>query len=251
MGKGRKNFYAVRVGRTPGIYLSWFGKDGAEEQIRSFPGAQYKGFLTLDEAQEYLDGSLSGDGHGNGSPENGKLHPDNTGSSEGTFIYTDGGCINNPGPGGYGVVLVSGGVRTELTGGYRFTTNNRMELRACIMGLRALENGYRKPVTVITDSRYVVNGIMKGWARRWQKNNWMRDKHHSAENVDLWADLLDLVLDYGVRFEWVKGHAGHPENERCDELAKASALLPDLPPDVAFEKGETKISTPSLFEDSR
>lgn len=254
MGKSRKKYYAVRFGRTPGIYQSWYGKGGAEEQIRSFPGAKFKGFETLDAAQAYLDGSAPSERSGRRGGHTAKqqgLQPVKDGSAgsytESTLLYTDGGCINNPGPGGYGVVLLQGSVRTELTGGYRFTTNNRMELMACIVGLKALGPGYADSIRVITDSRYVVNGIMKGWAKRWQLNNWMRDKNHSAENIDLWAALLDLTEMYDVRFEWVKGHAGNIENERCDELAKVFALQSDLPPDKAFEKGETKVSSPTLF----
>lgn len=116
----------------------------------------------------------------------------------------------------------------------------------CIVGLKALGPGYTDSVRVITDSRYVVNGIMKGWAKRWQQNNWMRDKTHSAENIDLWSFLLDLTGTCDVRFEWVKGHAGNKENERCDELAKISAVQPDLSIDEAYENGETK-NTLSLF----
>ena len=253
MGKNSKKYYAVRAGRRPGIYLTWYGSGGAEEQIRSFPGARFKGFETLDEAQTYLDGSASSKrsgsrgGHTAKQQEAQSINEGNAGPyPEATLIYTDGGCINNPGPGGYGVVMLQGDTRNELSGGYRLTTNNRMELMACIVGLKALGPGYSGSVRIITDSRYVVNGIMKGWAKRWQKNNWMRDKTHSAENIDLWSMLLDLTGRYNVRFEWVKGHAGNKGNERCDELATLSAVKHDLPPDEAYEKGETK-NTLSLF----
>jgi len=253
MGKNAKKYYAVRAGRKPGIYRVWFGSGGAEEQVRSFPGAKFKGFGTLDEAQAYLDGfapsKRSGSRGGYTAKQQGASPVKQQGEgsyTEATLIYTDGGCINNPGPGGYGVVMLQGDTRSELSGGYRLTTNNRMELMACIVGLKALGPGYADSVRVITDSRYVVNGIMKGWAKRWKKNKWMRDKTHSAENVDLWSMLLDLSEMYDVRFEWVKGHAGNEGNERCDELATLSAAKPDLPPDQAYEKGETK-NTLSLF----
>jgi ribonuclease HI len=148
-------------------------------------------------------------------------------------IYTDGACKGNPGPGGYGVVLISGPHRKELSGGYRKTTNNRMELLACIEGLRSL----KRPSTVVltSDSRYVVNAIAKGWAKRWRSNGWQLSPSKRAKNSDLWAFLLDLCMEHSVDFQWVKGHSNHPENERCDELAVAASQLKDLPADVGFE----------------
>ncbi|HPJ92746.1 MAG TPA: ribonuclease HI [Deltaproteobacteria bacterium] len=250
MAKNKKKYYAVLAGRRPGIYLTWFGSGGAAEQVYSFPGAIYKGFETLDEAQAFLDSSRrSGTQGSRTSKLQARTRAKEAGPgshAEPTQIYTDGGCINNPGPGGYGVVMIQGDTRKELSGGFRFTTNNRMELMACIVGLKALGPGYADPVRVFTDSRYVVNGIEKGWAKKWRQNNWMRDKSHSAENIDLWSELLDLTETYDVRFEWVKGHAGNRENERCDELAKLSAVRPDLAPDDAYEKGQTR-NTLSLF----
>ena len=136
-------------------------------------------------------------------------------------IYTDGGCSPNPGPGGYGVVLIYGQNRRELSGGYRKTTNNRMELTAAIRGLEALKEPCQ--VRLLSDSQYVVNGIMKGWAQRWRENGWRRNKHEIAGNPDLWERLLDLCARHQVRLEWVRGHAGNAENERCDQLANAAA----------------------------
>ncbi len=150
-------------------------------------------------------------------------------------IYTDGGALGNPGPGGYGVVLIAGKHRKELSGGFRLTTNNRMELLACIKGLEALK--YPCEVSLYSDSKYVVNGITKGWAARWRKNGWMRNKKEAAVNPDLWARLLDLCQKHTVRFHWVKGHAGTAENERCDQLAKAAAQGPKLPPDPGYPNG--------------
>jgi ribonuclease HI len=144
-------------------------------------------------------------------------------------------------------VVIEDGRRTELSGGYRLTTNNRMELTAAIMGLKSLGGRKVSPVTVCTDSRYVVDGIMKGWARRWRRNGWMRDSRSRAENIDLWSVLLDLSDTYSPTFVWVKGHAGHRENERCDALAKQAARSPDLPADSAYEKGETGVLQPTLF----
>ena len=132
-------------------------------------------------------------------------------------IYTDGACSGNPGPGGWGVTLSYKGHKKELSGGERQTTNNRMELTAVIEGLSALTRPCR--VNVVTDSKYVVDAITLGWARKWRAQGWMRNKKEKALNPDLWETLLNLLDRHEVTFTWVKGHAGHPENERCDELA--------------------------------
>ena len=135
-------------------------------------------------------------------------------------IYTDGACSGNPGPGGYGVILRSGENTRELSAGYKDTTNNRMELRAVIAGLTALKEKCR--VKVFSDSKYIVDAVQNGWAKRWQANNWYRNKKERALNPDLWSELLNLIGEHHVEFFWVKGHAGHFENERCDELAVAA-----------------------------
>lgn len=135
--------------------------------------------------------------------------------------FTDGACLGNPGPGGYGAILIYRGRRKELSGGEPATTNNRMELRACIAALRALKHPC--DVELTSDSRYVVQGIEDGWAERWRRNGWMRTKKDPAKNADLWQELLDLCAIHRVRFLWVRGHDGHPENERADELAVAAA----------------------------
>jgi ribonuclease HI len=147
-------------------------------------------------------------------------------------IYTDGACLGNPGPGGYGVVLLYGNHRKELSGGYRRTTNNRMELIAAIKGLAALKQPC--DVQLFSDSEYVVNAIEKGWARRWRANGWYRQNKKLAENRDLWEKLLTLCDRHQVRFQWIKGHAGHAENERCDELAVEAAQQPNLPEDPGY-----------------
>ncbi len=149
-------------------------------------------------------------------------------------LYTDGGCINNPGPGGYGVVLLYDSHRKELSGGFRKTTNNRMEILAAIAGLRALKESCR--VTLYSDSQYLVNAIEKGWARRWQSNGWMRNKNEKALNPDLWEKLLELCEIHKVHFEWLRGHAGHDENERCDELATSAARSSNLAIDEVYER---------------
>ncbi len=149
-------------------------------------------------------------------------------------IYTDGACLGNPGPGGYGVVLLHDDKRRELSGGFRRTTNNRMEITAAIKGLEELR--YPCKATIYTDSQYLANSIMLGWAKRWRANNWKRARNEMAVNPDLWARLLDLCDKHEVIFEWVRGHAGDVENERCDELSVAAAKQKDLPPDVGYER---------------
>ena len=136
-------------------------------------------------------------------------------------IYTDGACRGNPGRGGWGAILVYGGVEKELSGGERETTNNRMELTAVISALQAL----REPceVTLTSDSKYVIDAITKGWALSWRAKGWRKADKSPALNVDLWEVLLGLLEKHKVDFVWVHGHTGHPYNERCDVLATTFA----------------------------
>lgn len=136
-------------------------------------------------------------------------------------IYTDGACRGNPGKGGWGAVLVYGDKEKELSGGEKVTTNNRMELTAAIEALSALKEPCK--VTMTSDSQYLINGITKGWAVSWRAKGWKKADKSPALNPDLWQKLLDLLEIHEVEFVWVKGHAGHPYNERCDELATAFA----------------------------
>lgn len=136
-------------------------------------------------------------------------------------IYTDGACRGNPGKGGWGAILVYGSVEKELSGGEPMTTNNRMELSAVISALSALKEPCK--VTLTTDSQYVVNAIEKGWLDGWQKNNWKKSDRGQVLNVDLWQELIVQLEKHEVNFVWVKGHNGHPYNERCDALATAVA----------------------------
>jgi ribonuclease HI len=149
------------------------------------------------------------------------------------IIHTDGACSGNPGPGGYGGVLRYGKHRIEISGGYRKTTNNRMEIIAAVKALEELK--YPCKVKLYTDSKYLVNAIMKGWAVRWQANNWKRTKTEYAKNSDLWEILLKLCKTHKVEFIWVKGHAANRENNCCDELAVAAKIKKNLPPDSGFE----------------
>ena len=132
-------------------------------------------------------------------------------------IFTDGACSGNPGPGGYGAILRVGDHVKEISGGEANTTNNRMELMGVISALTALK--YPCEVVLTTDSKYVVDSVTKGWAKKWRSNNWIKSDKKPALNADLWERLLDLLEIHKVEFVWVKGHAGHPENERCDKLA--------------------------------
>ena len=133
------------------------------------------------------------------------------------YIFTDGACSGNPGPGGWGAVLRYNTAEKELSGSEKDTTNNRMELTACIEALKMLKEPCRVELT--TDSQYVVNGITKGWAESWRRNGWKKSDKKPALNSDLWGELLDLCQRHEVNFNWIKGHAGHAENERCDRLA--------------------------------
>lgn len=132
-------------------------------------------------------------------------------------IFTDGACSGNPGAGGWGAVLRYNGITKELSGGEKNTTNNRMELTAVIAALSALKEPCK--VVLTSDSKYVIDAVTKGWAVRWRNNGWMRSRNEKALNPDLWERLLELLEIHQVSFVWVKGHAGHSENERCDALA--------------------------------
>lgn len=136
-------------------------------------------------------------------------------------IFTDGACKGNPGPGGWGAILRYKGVEKEISGGEADTTNNRMELTAVIKALEMLKEPCA--VELYTDSQYVANALTQGWAKKWKTNGWMRNKKEKALNPELWDRLLKLYDTHEIKINWVKGHAGHPENERCDRLAVAAA----------------------------
>lgn len=136
-------------------------------------------------------------------------------------IFTDGACQGNPGPGGWGAILRFGAHEKEISGGDSDTTNNRMELSGVIEALKMLKEPCK--VDLYSDSQYVCNALSKGWAKKWRANGWMRNKKEPALNPELWAELLKLTEIHQVTVHWIKGHAGHPENERCDRLAVAAA----------------------------
>jgi len=227
-----KKFYAVAIGRKPGIYDNW---PAARSQVLGYPGALYKGFSTREEAKAWLK-----------NPEPGKAVNKNrrtvitshksepTKPVNGIMVFSDGGARNNPGPGGYGIVIIDGSNRREISSGFNHTTNNRMELMGCIIALRSL-TGDSRPISIYTDSSYVVNGINKGWAKNWRRKGWIKSDGKPALNVELWGELLDLTENRDISFHWVKGHAGHPENERCDELAVAASYRKNLPEDEGYQ----------------
>ena len=147
-------------------------------------------------------------------------------------IYTDGACEGNPGPGGIGVVLICGSTRTELSQGYRLTTNNRMEILAVIVGLEALEDS--RKVTIYSDSKYVVDAMTQGWVENWRSSDWVRKGGKRVPNADLWKRLLAVGEQHEVKYRWVKGHAGDPNNERADSLSYAAIESADLSDDEGY-----------------
>jgi ribonuclease HI len=162
-------------------------------------------------------------------------------------VYTDGSCLGNPGPGGWGAILMYGRAEKEISGGDPQTTNNRMEMQAAVEALRALKEPCQ--VDVHSDSAYLVQGFSNGWVDKWQANGWRTSSKADVKNVDLWQDLIDLTKKHRVRFHHVKGHAGHPLNERCDKLATeaaaqiaASTALPEMldAPEVPLRQGKAK-----------
>ena len=146
-------------------------------------------------------------------------------------LYTDGSCLGNPGPGGYGIVMSFNQHRKELSQGYQLTTNNRMELLATIVGLQQLKEPCE--VVLTTDSQYVKNGINQ-WIHNWKRNGWKTAAKKPVKNVDLWQLLDEVITKHNVDWRWVKGHSGHPENERCDDLARQAAESNELLPDTGY-----------------
>jgi len=224
----QKKVYAVAKGIKPGIYKSW---DEAKIQVDGFPGALFKSFTSMAEAEDWLKKNSNKMVI---NKEESHLTDTHSPKSDEIIIYTDGGSLGNPGPGGYGIVQIFGDSIEEIYGGFRLTTNNRMELMGVIVALKSLKQKDHK-ITIYTDSSYVVNGITKGWAKSWRKNNWIKSDKKPAVNSDLWKALLDLIEPLNIDFIWVKGHAGNKYNERCDELAVSAAKSKNLPVDKGYE----------------
>ncbi|MGD9825271.1 ribonuclease HI [Desulfobacter sp.] len=234
-------FYAVARGRKTGIFTSW---PEAERQVKGFAGARFKSFKTEPEALAFLaDPShtnyRSSTKNLDCTPKKKKTggqqpadYADYEYPEDAVMVYTDGGAIGNPGPGGYGVVFETG---ETFSGGFNLTTNNRMELLAVIKALETLE-GEARPICLHSDSRYVVNGITKNWAKAWKCRGWKKSDGTPVMNPDLWQRLLDLMPGLDIRFIWIKGHAGNPLNEACDRLANSTARMPGLPDDTGYLK---------------
>lgn len=238
--KKRKKYYAVFQGHAPGIYIDW---DSASAQVRGFKGAKYKSFsdersailwlrACVLNASEAVSPNLIAliKGLETKDVSTPKSSPE---TSENTIIiHTDGGASPNPGKGGYGIVLQKGKHRKELSAGFALTTNNRMEMLAVIEALRALKSA--SSVILYSDSRYVVDSISKGWVYGWLKRGWKKSDGQAPENVDLWKLLLPLLKKHNVDLQWVKGHGGNKENERCDFLANQARKHKNLLTDEGY-----------------
>ena len=225
----QKKIYAVRRGRTTGLFLSWAD---CKKQVDGFPGARFKSFTDATEAWKWLNGEETTAPKRTGAPKKSRqtaktaapsqpLRPD---EEQDFVIYTDGSCLRNPdGPGGWAVVAcnVATGEVTELCDGNPSTTNNRMELTAVIRALSLL----KEPciVELWSDSKYVIDGLSKGWAKGWKAKGWVKSDKKPALNPDLWDELLRLESIHTLRYHWVKGHAENEFNNRCDELAVAES----------------------------
>lgn len=155
------------------------------------------------------------------------------------IIYTDGSSLGNPGPGGYGAVIIEGNNRTEISDGFRKTTNNRMEILAAIVAIKKVASK-GKEITIFSDSRLLVDTVQKGWINNWAKNGWRKSNNDPVLNIDLIKELYELIKKNKVRFVWVEAHAGIEENERCDVLSKTAAQMPNLKIDAGYEGVKTQ-----------
>lgn len=224
----KKQFYAVRIGRKPGIYEEWSGAEGAEAQVKGFAGAAHKGFATRKEAKAWLAGgnnpqatdrrqpSFLGGQATAGEPAAPVESPAQVAAAERVVIYTDGACDPNPGPGGWAALLRYQGREKILTGSKPETTNNRMELTAAVQALGALKEPCQ--VDLFTDSQYLRRGVTE-WLAGWKRRGWQR-KQGELANADLWQALDQAIQVHQVKWHWVKGHAGDPDNARVDGLAR-------------------------------
>ncbi len=227
----KQKFYAIARGYETGIYTSW---PEAKNLIDGYKGAMYKSFYSREEAEAWLENpgySPKGKKPIGGVSQSPKIFS----KKDGIIIFSDGGSINNPGPGGYGAIIIKNGEEIELSRGYSLTTNNRMELMGVIAALESIK-GSKEKVRVYTDSRYVVDAMTKGWIKNWQRNGWLKSDKTPVLNRDLWEKLVKLTAEFDIEFNWVKGHAGNHYNERCDSLAVSSAKSGKYIVDEAFER---------------
>jgi ribonuclease HI len=227
----KKKFYAVATGRKCGIFTDWAT---TENQVKGFPAAKFKSFPTEQQARDWLENPVYSQKKKSAERNvySGSFYTAEPGE---IVVYTDGGSLNNPGPGGYGVVIIDDGECHELSGGFRLTTNNRMEMMAAVVALTQLQECQKK-VKIFSDSSYLVNSITKGWAKKWQTSGWKKSDGNSVVNRDLWQELLKLLKDLDVTFCWVKGHSGNAGNERCDKLAVAAARQSPQAVDTEYEQ---------------
>lgn len=251
----KNKWYVVWSGRQTGVFTTW---TACQAQVVGYPGAKYKSFKSRAEAETALKRGFSATAKpSSAKPSVQRSAPTSASKpryadhkqalADGrTVIYSDGGCDPNPGPGGYGVVLMTpNGVRQEASGGYRETTNNRMELMGWIEGLKLTEP--RAAVAIFSDSKYVGDMYAKGFAAGWRDRGWKTSGKKPAANADLWSVLLKQTDERDVVFTHVYGHTGVAENERCDELTH-EARRGDLAVDTAYESGKTSgIDQASLF----
>lgn len=209
--KLKKKFYAVKKGKMyPVVVQTW---KECQDLTEGVPDAKYKGFMTEEEAWDWIYGINLNAEVQFGKNEDSELDT--------IYIYSDGACSGNPGPGGWASIVKFNGQVKELSGYEEDTSNNRMELQGFLSGLKfALTNyGKDKKIVITLDSQYVLNGA-SNWIFNWQKNNWKRPKNEEIVNVDLWKEIYNLIYDVkNIKWKWIKGHNGHPENERCDQLA--------------------------------
>ena len=210
-----KKYYAVKRGRKTGIFTVWVE---CAAQVQGFQGAVYKGFITEAEARDWLDGAAD-----SAAKKSSALTVEEPVDAD-YIIHTDGSCLRNPGgPGGWAAVIETAATGTveERSGGAPETTNNRMELTAALMALTSVPEGAR--IALYTDSQYLKNAFTKFWLPAWKKRGWKKADGEPVLNQDLWMQLDAAFAARRVQFRWVKGHAGNPRNERCDELARAEA----------------------------
>ncbi len=225
--KKPKKYYAVVKGVKPGIYTDW---NDAKIHVIGFSGAIYKSFKTHKDATDFMKDPLGE--KKTVTPQKSIADNKELESPDYIIVYTDGGSLGNPGPGGYGIVIAG---RKKISGGFQLTTNNRMELIAVIKTLEYLLESNKK-IIIYSDSSYVINGINKGWAKNWKKNNWLKSNGEPVSNPDLWKALLELSAKVKLELRKVKGHSGDPLNEEADQLAKAGARGKDLYQDTEYLK---------------
>lgn len=223
-------FYAIKHGLQDNVIVRSWAECSA--LVKDVPGAKFKSFLFLEQAEAYLSGE--------------KLPWQQRYNDDAIHIFTDGACSGNPGPGGWGAVIIVDGTRKELAGGHERTTNNRMEMSACCNALRYVRNLYSvttKDIYLCTDSEYVFKALQNNYLAAWKKNGWRKSDGSELKNVEIWKEIDELLSAYSkgqLHFEWTKGHAGHEENECCDKLARDKAKAFACAPPKAAEAPSKK-----------